>query len=159
NAIWAVPAREVVVLPNDPDVLMAAAAAAAPAREAGLVVAVVPSRAVVQGLAAVAVLGPVGEVDAVVPAMTQAAAASVYAEVSVAARDVRTSAGPCRAGQVLGLLDSQIVLIDDDPDRAATRLLARLGTGQTELLTLISGAEVSAPGRAGMQQVVAAIER
>ncbi len=159
NAIWAVPAREVVVLPNDPDVLMAAEAAAATAREEGLVVDVVPSRAVVQGLAAMAVLDPDGVLDEVVPAMTQAATATVYAELTVASRDAQTSAGPCRAGQVLGLLDSQIVLIDDDPDRAATRLLARLVTDQTELLTLISGAEVSAPRRAGMQQVVAAIER
>ena len=159
NAIWAVPARSVVVLPNDGDVLLAAQAAAAAAREEGLVVEVVPSRAAVQGLAALAVFDPEADLEDTLTAMAEAAGATVHAELTVASRDAQTGAGPCRAGQSLGLLDGQIVIVDDDATRAATRLLARLVTDQTELLTVVSGAEVDPAARAGMEQVVAAIEQ
>ena len=159
NAIWAVQAESVVVLPNDGDVLMAAEAAAAAAREEGLVVEVVPSRAAVQGLAALAVFDPAADPAATITAMTEAAAATVHAELTLATRDATTSAGSCRAGQALGLFDGQIVVIDDDPTRAAARLLARLVTDQTELLTVISGADVDAGQQRGMKQVVAAVER
>lgn len=159
NAIWAVPAEAVVVLPNDGDVLMAAEAAAATAREDGLVVEVVPSRSAVQGLAAVAVLDPAGDLTETVTAMSEAAAATLHAELTVASRDAQTGAGPCLAGQALGLLDDQIVVVDDDPAMAATRLLARLVTDQTELLTVVAGAEVEEAARAGMERVVGAIEQ
>lgn len=159
NAIWAVPAETVVVLPNDGDVLMAAEAAAATAGEDGLVVEVVPSRSAVQGLAAVAVLDPSGDLTDTVAAMSEAVAATLHAELTVASRDAQTGAGPCLAGQALGLLDGQIVVIDDDPALAATRLLARMVTDQTELLTVVAGAEVEQPERAGMERVVGAIEQ
>ncbi|WP_256838632.1 DAK2 domain-containing protein [Ornithinimicrobium faecis] len=158
NAIWAVAAEAVVVLPNDGDVLMAAEAAAAAAREDGLVVEVVPSRSAVQGLAALAVLDPQADVAGATAAMSGAAAATLHAELTVASRDAQTGAGPCRAGQALGLLDGQIVVIDDEPARAATRLLARLVTDQTELLTIVAGAQVDTGQRDEMEQVVGAIE-
>lgn len=159
NAIWAVAAHSVVVLPNDGDVLMAAEAAAATAREEGLVVEVVPSRAAVQGLAALAVFDPDTALEDTVTTMAEAAAATVHAELTVASRDADTSAGPCRAGQAIGLLDGQIVIIDDDATRAATRLLARLVTDQTELLTVVRGAGVDPDRREGMEQVVVATQR
>lgn len=158
NAIWAVPARSVVVLPNDADVLMAAEAAAAAAREEGLVVEVVSSRAAVQGLASMAVFDAESTLEEMLTAMQEAAGATVHAELTFASRDAQTSAGPCRTGQALGLLDGQIVIVDDDAARAATRLLARLVTDQTELLTVVSGAEVDEGGRSSMQQAVAAVE-
>jgi hypothetical protein len=156
NAIWAVPAQSVIVLPNDGDTLMAAQAAAAAARQEGLTVSVVPSRAAVQGLAALAVFDPRAPLEDSVSAMTEAAGATIHAELTTASRDAQTSAGPCIAGQALGLLDGQIVLIDDDPMRAATRLLARLVTDHTELLTVVAGAEVEEDRRARMREIVAA---
>lgn len=159
NAIWAVPAEAVVVLPNDGDVLMAAEAAAITAREEGLTVEVVPSRAAVQGLAALAVLDPDADLATSVAAMTEAAGATVAAELTIATREAHTSAGHCRAGQALGLLDGQIVVIDDHPDRAATRLLARLVTDRTELLTVVAGQDADEEARDGIRQVVGALEQ
>ncbi|QDO89166.1 DAK2 domain-containing protein [Ornithinimicrobium ciconiae] len=158
NAIWAVPAHSVVVLPNDGDVLMSAQAAAAAAREEGLTVEVVPSRAAVQGLAALAVFDPGATLPETLTTMSEAAGATVHAELTVASRDAQTGAGPCRAGQALGLLDGQIVVIDDDATKAATRLLARLVTDQTELLTVVRGAGADEAARTSMDQVVGAIE-
>lgn len=158
SAIWAVAAEAVVVLPNDGDVLMSAEAAAATAREAGLVVEVVPSRAVVQGLAAMAVLDPGAGLADVTAAMSEAAGATLHAALTLASRDAQTGAGPCRAGQALGLLDGQIVVVDDEPARAAARLFARLVTDQTELLTIVVGAQVTDEQRHSMELLVGATE-
>ena len=53
----------VVVLPNDADTIAVAEAAAAAARDDGVQVAVLPTRAQVQGLAAAAVHDPARAVD------------------------------------------------------------------------------------------------
>jgi DAK2 domain fusion protein YloV len=158
NAIWAVSAEAVVVLPNDGDTLMAAQAAATAAREDGLQVTVVPSRSAVQGLAALAVFDPEADLDQTVAALTEATSATLHGALTVATRDARTSAGPCTAGQALGLVDGQIVIVDDDPRRAATRLLARLVTDHTELLSVVAGRDVEDAQRADMEAVVAALE-
>ena len=158
NAIWAVAAEAVVVLPNDGDTLMAAQAAATAAREDGLRVSVVPSRSAVQGLAALAVFDPAADLGQSVAALTEATTATLHGALTTATRDAQTNAGPCTAGQALGLVDGQIVIVDDDPQRAATRLLARLVTDQTELLTVVAGLDVEQTQHAEMEAVVAAVE-
>lgn len=156
SAAWAVPARAVVLLPNDADTLMAAQAAATAATEEGLVVRVVPSRAAVQGAAALAVLDPDGVLEDVVEAMAEAAGATVHAELTTATRDAETGVGPCRAGQSLGLLDGHIVVVQDDPASAARALLGRLLEQDTELLTVVVGAGVDPAEREAVQGVVEA---
>ena len=66
-------AAEVVVLPDDKDVLAVAEAAADQARKTGVRVAVIPTRATVQVLAALAVHDPARRFDDDVVAMTAAA--------------------------------------------------------------------------------------
>ena len=58
DAIRATSSDEVVVLPNDTDSIAAAEAAGQAARDEGIRVAVIPTRAQVQGLAAIAVHDP-----------------------------------------------------------------------------------------------------
>ena len=81
EAIHACGSAEVLVIPADRTVRAAAEAAAAEAREAGLRVAVIPVRAVVQGLAALAVHDADRRFDDDVVAMTAAAGATRVAEV------------------------------------------------------------------------------
>jgi uncharacterized protein len=63
-----------------------------------------------------------------------------YAEVTVAARDSLTMAGPCRAGDVLGLVESDVVLIGRSVPEVAAELLHRLLLTGGELVTLVLGA-------------------
>jgi DAK2 domain fusion protein YloV len=133
-----------VLLPNDRDLLSRAEAAADVLRASGATVAVLPSRAVVQGLAAVAVHDPARRFGDDVVAMSAAAAATRYGAVTRAASDAQTSAGPCRAGDVLGLIDDDVAMIGDDIAEVSRGLLDRLLIGGGELVTLLTGVDAAA---------------
>lgn len=144
GALRACAAAEVVLLPNDADALGVASAAANAAREEGLSVAVVPTRSPVQGLAALAVADPSRPFADDVASMAGAAGSTRWAEVTVAVREAATSAGICRPGDVLGLLEGDVVVLGDDVEQVATELLARLLTSGGELVTVVSGADAPA---------------
>jgi DAK2 domain fusion protein YloV len=131
---------EVVVLPNDRSVLPVAEAAAQRAREQGVRVAVVPARASVQGLAALAVHDPLRRFDEDVIAMTSAAGATRSGQLETAQGEAVTSAGICRTGDTLGLIEGDVCVIGADLADVAVRVLTRLLSGGGELVTLITGA-------------------
>jgi hypothetical protein len=139
DAVRRTRARSVVVLPNDPDTLAVANAAAGAAREAGIRVSILSTRAQVQGLAAAAVHDPTRHVDDDVVRMSAAAAASRDGAVTVATRSAPTSAGPCRTGDVLGVVDGDVVVIGRDVGEVAVAVLDRLLAGGGELVTLVHG--------------------
>ncbi len=143
-AIRETAAGTVVVLPNDSNVRAVAEAAADEAREEGHRVSVVHTKSPVQAISALAVRDPNRRFADDVVAMAEAAAATRWAEVTVAARDALTLAGPCKAGDVLGLVEGEVVLIGQDLPAVAAELLDRLLGGGGELVTLVTGADAPA---------------
>ncbi|QPP06364.1 DAK2 domain-containing protein [Streptomyces bathyalis] len=140
-AVRATGAAEVVLLPNDIDLHAAASRAAdgTRAEEPELRVSVVPTRAAVQGISALAVHDPERRFDDDVVAMTTAAGATRYGEVTVADRPFWTMAGVCEAGDVLGLVEDDVVVIGSDVAEAAADVLERMLAAGGELVTLIVG--------------------
>jgi DAK2 domain fusion protein YloV len=159
EAIQGAHAREIVVLPNDSDTLPVAEAAAEYARSAGLRVAVIPSRASVQVLAALAVHDPGRHFEDDVVAMTAAARATRHGEVTTAVREALTSAGVCRPGDVLGLLDGDVVMIGADVRAVATDLLDRMLAAGGELVTLVLGEDADPGLGRGLQEHLARAHR
>ncbi|MEU3547658.1 DAK2 domain-containing protein [Streptomyces longwoodensis] len=135
-------AREVVLLPNDAELRHTAAAAAEQARAEGIRVALIPTRSAVQGLAALAVHESGRRFDEDVVAMTSAAGATRYAEVTVAEHQSWTMAGICQAGDVLGLIDGDVAVIGADVTDTARTVLDRMLAAGGELVTLVLGDEV-----------------
>ncbi|CAL9425160.1 DAK2 domain-containing protein [Streptomyces sp. Tu 3180] len=132
-------AREVVLLPNDTDLRHTAAAAAEQARTEGIRVALIPTRSAVQGIAALAVHEPERRFDEDVVAMTSAAGATRYAEVTVAEHQSWTMAGICQAGDVLGLIDGDVAVIGQDLAATAGAVLDRMLAAGGEMVTLVLG--------------------
>jgi fatty acid kinase len=131
---------EVVVLPNDRDSVAAAEAAAQTARdELDVRVAVIPTSAQVQGLAALAVHEPGRTFEQDVLEMTAAARHARNGAVTVAARRAITMAGPCEPGDVLGAVEGDFVVVGDDLTAVATDVVERLLGGGGELVTLVAG--------------------
>ncbi|MEU5218398.1 DAK2 domain-containing protein [Streptomyces sp. NPDC020807] len=147
DAIRRAYAHEVVLLPNDTELRQSAAAAAEQARAEGIRVALIPTRAAVQGIAALAVHEPDRRFDEDVVAMTAAAGATRYAELAVAERQSFTSAGVCQAGDVLGLIEGDVAVIGQDLTDTARTVLDRMLSAGGELVTLIV-ADDTPPGLA-----------
>ncbi|UKY52904.1 DAK2 domain-containing protein [Streptomyces inhibens] len=141
QAIRQAHAREVMLLPNDPELRHTAAAAAEQARTEGVRVALIPTRSAVQGLAALAVHEPGRSFDEDVVAMTSAAGATRYAELAVAERQSWTMAGVCQAGDVLGLIDGDVAVIGSDLTGTAMTVLDRMLSAGGEMVTLVLGAK------------------
>jgi DAK2 domain fusion protein YloV len=149
SAVLGCGAEQVVVLPDHPDLIAVAARAADRARAAGRDTVVVPTRSPVQGLAALAVADPARRLGDDVVAMTEAAAATRWAEVTVAEQEALTSAGRCRAGDVLGSADGDVVVLGADPVAVSRELLDRLLSAGGELATVVVGAECDGAGDRG----------
>ncbi len=132
-------AREVVVLPSSSGIRSAAEAAAASARERGVIIAVIPTRSIVQTLAAVAVHNPLSRFEDDVVSMTSAATATHYGGVSISTRAAMTSAGRCAEGDVLGIIEGDVVEIGNSIPDVAHRLLTRLMSTGGELVTIVRG--------------------
>jgi len=150
DAVRQANAEAVVVLPNDPGTLSVARAAAGTARQAGLRVSVLPTRAQVHGLAAAAVHDPGRGVDDDLVRMSAAAGATRDGAVTVATRDAITTAGLCRAGDVLGVVQGDFVIVGDDVATVALQVADRLLAGGGELVTLVAGADAGEHVLAGV---------
>lgn len=151
--ILAVDAARVILLPNAAAVRAVAELAAEQAREQGIEVAVVPTKSPLQGLAAVAVHDEDRRFEDDVIALAEAAAATRFAEVTLAVRESITYAGRCAAGDVLGLIEGEVVRIGSDVSEVAIDLVNRLIAAGGELVTVVAGAGV------GAAQAAAVLER
>jgi DAK2 domain fusion protein YloV len=140
-------ATELVLLPNVSRITGVAEAAAEQARGQGLRVSVVPTRSPVQALAAIAVHDPARRYDDDVVAMAEAAAATRHAELTVADDEALTAVGICQPGDILGLIDGEVVEIGRGMLAVAFTVVDRLLGVGAELITVLVGS--AAPPRAG----------
>ena len=144
DAIGRCGTAEVVLLPNDRNVRAVADAAAGLAREAGLTVAVLATDSLLQGLVALSVANAEAPHATDVEAMTRAATDLRWAEVTTAVRGADTPAGPCRQGDVLGLVAGRVAVVGTDVEQVGRALVAELLATGGELLTIVTGAGLDA---------------
>ena len=134
-------AAELVILPNDHDSVRASQIAARTAEEdLDVRVAVIPTEAQVQGLAALAVHEPARSFEADVLEMTATARHTRHGAVTIAARRAITMAGPCEPGDVLGVIEGDFAVVGHDLTAVATEILERMLGAGGELVTIVSGA-------------------
>jgi uncharacterized protein len=135
-AIEATPATEVLVLPNNSNVILSAEQAAKLAEKP---VRVIPSRSVPAGLAAIVRYLPALSAAENEEAMLEALAGVATGEVTLASRDVELDGVAVRKGAWLGLVDGTAVASSDDFDDVADAVAARLLEDGREVLTLLTG--------------------
>jgi DAK2 domain fusion protein YloV len=130
--IHGVPAEEVVVLPNSPNVRMAAERAAELSEKT---VRVVATRSMAAGLAAAVVLDPTADAATNAAAMHETLQRVRTGGVTEAARD--DAQGRFRRGDSVGFIDEELVAWGE-PGETLEVVLGELGR-EAELLTVIEG--------------------
>ncbi|MDC5697234.1 DAK2 domain-containing protein [Intrasporangium calvum] len=146
--------RGVVVLPNDTDTELAASAAARVVADECIEAHVVRARTAVQGVAAVAVFDPRRVPSANLVTMQAAAAGTRHGAVTIANRVGLTSGGPCQPGDVLGVVDGDIVIVGSDQLAVVREVVHRLLASGGELVTLVLG-EAAPAGIVGAVEATA----
>jgi uncharacterized protein len=138
EAIRSVAAKEVLVLPNNPNVILAARQVADLADRP---VAVVATRNAAEGFAALLALDPTRGAAENAPQMTEAGRGVQTLSVTSAVRDATIGGTAVRAGQWIALdPDDGLVAVHHDADEAALAALGSLQPGY-ELLTIYYGAD------------------
>ncbi|HEX5506109.1 MAG TPA: DAK2 domain-containing protein [Thermomicrobiales bacterium] len=153
RAVEALPGDEVLLLPNNPNVLLSAR------QVAGLTakrVVVVPTRSVPQGIAALAAANFDAGLDDNAAAMTAALAAVRSGEVTRAVRDATIDGVSVTAGEVIGLLDGVLCCSGPTLPAVLLDLLDRMDAPAAELITLYRGAATGEEDAARVLELLAA---
>ena len=137
-AIEAVPSAQVVVLPNNSNVLMSAEQAA---DHSSKTVRVVPTTSLQAGLAALVAFDSSQEAEANATEMREAVQAVATGAVTVASRDVDLNGVEVRKGKWLGIANGEPVAGGESFDEVAHAVLERLLAEPRGVLTLLTGEE------------------
>ena len=133
--------REVIVLPNNPNVRLAAEQAARICEDRRLVV--VPTRNAAEGVAAVLAYDPDADAAANVEPMTRAGRGLATIQVTEAVRDAKIGGTKVKKGQTIALdPDDGLVAVDGDRDKAVLKALSAFPAG-SELVTLYYGEDAT----------------
>jgi dihydroxyacetone kinase-like predicted kinase len=139
QAIERLPQHEVIVLPNNSNILMAARQAAEMSAKQ---VRVLPSKTLPQGIAARLSFNYQANLEENLRAMTDALGRVRTAEITTAVRDALADGVQVRAGQTIGLLDGDLVTAGDDREQVIDDLLLRMGLDEREIVTIYFGQAV-----------------
>ncbi len=135
-AVQAVHADEVLLLPNNPNVVLAARQVA---ELADRPVHVVPTRNAAEGFAALLALDPGADGAANVADMTERGRGLATLQVTTAVRDATIGGRKVRKGQTIVLdPDDGLIAVDSDGDRATLKAIAAFAPG-IELVTVFYG--------------------
>jgi DAK2 domain fusion protein YloV len=138
GAVEAAAAPDVVLLPNNKNVILSAEQAAAHASKN---VRVLPTESIQAGLAAMVAFDPARAADENAADMADAVAAVATGAVTVASRDVDTNGVEIRKGAWLGLAEGEPVVGGDSFEDVARAVVERMLSQPRDILTLLTGEE------------------
>ena len=140
EAIESLPAEQVILLPNNSNVIMAANQTCALSSKP---MAVIPSRSIPQGIAALLAINYQADLEANVAAMTSAMEEIETGEVTSATRSVTINGLEIADGQIIGLHDGELKVTGTTVEEVVQALLEEMNTAQYEIITLYHGEAVS----------------
>lgn len=140
HAAETLPTDQVVLLPNNKNIVLTAQQAAGLSAKH---IRVIPSTSVPQGIAAMLALDPSGDLDTIAAAMQSAMKEIRSIELTIATRSVEIDGVQVQAGQVIGLLDGRLVIAGNDLESTLQAVLEAADAGSAELITLYFGADLT----------------
>ena len=140
KAIESVGAEKVLILPNNKNIILAAEQAA---EVMGIEAAVVPTKTVPQGMAAILAFNPEASVEVNKVNMTNAFAHVKTGQVTHAVRDTSIDGVEIQKDDFMALAEGKIILATTSLDEVVKSLINDLVDEDSEIITLIFGQDVS----------------
>ena len=134
------PTDEVIILPNNANVVLAAEEAA---RMSTKKVCVIPTFTGAQGAAALLSFNPDGTFDKVCAAMKSGANEVANVEITTATRSTKLKGRDIREGQIIGLHNGDITCNAETPSECTLELLRLIGMDGFDLVTLYYGKQIN----------------
>ena len=136
NAIESVPYEDVVLLPNNGNVILAAKQVPSLTKKK---VHVIETRSVPQGVAAVVAFRPDRSAGENLAAMKDEAERVQTIEVTHAVRDTRSNRLKVKKGDVIGLINDRLEFAGSDYAEIVNKAIGKLGPDSYELVTVYRG--------------------
>ena len=146
EAIESLPVEQVILLPNNSNVILAAEQARAlSADRSGPTkpVAVIPSRSIPQGIAALLAINYQADFETNVATVTSAMEEIETGEITTATRSVTINGLEIADGQIIGLHNGNLKVTGPTTEEVAQALLQEMDPAQREIITLYYGETVS----------------
>lgn len=138
KAIDAVNAKNVIILPNNKNIFMAAQSAA---EVSEVPAAVVETRTVPQGFASLLAFNPAQSLEENVEAMTASLSDVVSGSVTLAVRDTSIDGLEIHKDDNLGMVDGKIVVSNPDMTTTLKEVFAKMIDEDSEIITIYVGEE------------------
>jgi len=140
KAVKEIGAEKVLILPNNKNIIMAAEQAV---ELLDIEAAVVPSKTIPQGMAAILAFSPEASVEENKEVMTEAMASVKTGQITCAVRDTTIDGVEIHKDDYMALADGKIIDSTSNMLDAARNLLSQLVEDDTEIVTMIYGEGVS----------------
>jgi len=140
DAAASLDAESIIIMPNNKNIVLAANAAVSVIDRPA---AVVPTKSVLEGFAALLAFDGEDSLGDAVYSMTDAAAAVKTGEVTTAVKDAKSAIGDISTGQVIGIVgNKEIVAVGDNEIDVALDLLEAMVEESSESLTVLIGEDM-----------------
>jgi len=142
DAVESVPSKKVILLPNNKNIILTASQAQSLTSKE---IAVVPTRTLPQGVAALIAFNYEGTLEENVQAMEEAVAGVKTVEITKAVRSTQIKGLKIKRGQFIGIVDDkELVAAGDSITEVLFEALGKTDIESAEIVTLYYGADVEA---------------
>lgn len=136
NSINKISAKNIFILPNNKNIIMAAEQAASLSDKN---VIVIPTKTIPQGITAVTFFDENNDVNKNVEVMNEAISKVLSGSVTYAVRDTEMDGKSIKEGNILGLIDNNIAVVGEDIYIVCDELLSNMVNDKSELITIFYG--------------------
>ena len=144
-------AKDIIVLPNNKNILLAARQAADLYTDA--IVHVINTKNIAQGYAALSVITPgIKDINSLITSAERAAEGVIDGEITCAVRDAVVDGKRISMGDYIAISGGNIVAVEDTPESAVLSMIGATDIDFGEIITLFVGNRVSTQKRAELTE-------
>ena len=151
DAIKAVNAKNVIIIPNNGNVVMAAKQAAGLVN--GVNVAVLPAKTIAQGYVSLVNYNPESSLEENVEAMGAMIENVTSGEITYSIRDTEIKGVKINSGDFMGIANGEILVSTEKKSDCLKDLLGKIITDESEIVTIFLGADITDEERNAVEDV------